>query len=78
MVYNTEMPNINLPKNISIPNGHKFDFLLSAFGVQIYECFVNNHNIPNNWTLGINFIALIVFIAYFLKLIITLCFSNAQ
>ncbi|CAB4396633.1 uncharacterized protein OCT59_019555 [Rhizophagus irregularis] len=46
----TEMPNIDFPKNITIPDHHKFDFLLSAYGVQIYKCFVNNH-IPNNWTL---------------------------
>ncbi|GBC02937.1 hypothetical protein RclHR1_00490023 [Rhizophagus clarus] len=46
----TEQPNIKLPVNISIPNGHEFDFLLFASGVQIYKCFVNK-DIPNNWTL---------------------------
>jgi hypothetical protein len=58
------MPNINLPENITIPDGREFKFLLSAYGVQIYECFVNNDNTPNNWTLGINFI-----IAMFLSLV---------
>ena len=47
------MPDIHLPKNITIPDGIKFKFLLSAYGVQIYKCFGNNHNTPNNWTLGI-------------------------
>ncbi|CAI2176033.1 2661_t:CDS:2 [Funneliformis geosporum] len=45
----TEKPDIPLPKNISVPNDHKFKFLLSAYGVQIYKCVVNEH-VPNNWT----------------------------
>ncbi|CAG8550556.1 16836_t:CDS:2, partial [Funneliformis caledonium] len=46
----TEKPNIHLPKNITVPTGNKFKFLLSAYGVQIYKCVVNKDGVPNNWT----------------------------
>src|SRR6266498_1592295 len=51
LIHEIDQPDTHLPKNITVPNDHKFKFLLSASGVQLYACVVPADTIPFFFTL---------------------------